>query len=241
MTDEPEKKGDTEAKQPAEGKAQPRKGSFVKYVMFGGAGVALVAVAALVTLIVLGNNHLQVTDVPEESAPAEASDAKTTLNVAADSMATEDLNQSTIEMIRNQLAFLDSEPALNEVESAHEGISVEDSIEAANWLGKKTDALAKKEKELNARRKKLEQLDKEVTQKILQVEQAESARIASLAKLYDGMEARAVAKLMANLDDEAIVAILPRMKIKNASAVLQLLPPQRAAKLSKRMITIAEK
>ncbi len=241
MTDEPEKKGDTQAKQPTEGKAQPQKGSFVKYVMFGGAGVALVVVAALVTLIVLGNNHLQVTDVPEESAPAETSDAKANVNAATDSMATEDLNQSTIEMIRNQLAFLDSEPALNEVESAHEGMSAEDSTEAANWLGKKTDALAKKEKELNARQKKLEQLDKEVTQKILQVEQAESARIASLAKLYDGMEASAVAKLMANLDDEAIVAIMPRMKIKNASAVLQLLPPQRAAKLSKRMITIAEK
>jgi flagellar motility protein MotE (MotC chaperone) len=54
------------------------------------------------------------------------------------------------------------------------------------------------------------------------------------------MEPRAVAKLMANLDDETIVSILPRMKSKNASAVLALLPPQRGARLSKQMITIAE-
>ena len=74
----------------------------------------------------------------------------------------------------------------------------------------------------------------------LENEKEASDLIIKLAKLYDGMESRAVAKLMGNLDDETVVSILPRMKTKNASEVLQLLPAKRAAKLSKRMITIAE-
>jgi hypothetical protein len=37
-----------------------------------------------------------------------------------------------------------------------------------------------------------------------------------------------------------VIAILPKMKTKNASEVLQLLPAQRAARLSKQLITIAE-
>ena len=61
-----------------------------------------------------------------------------------------------------------------------------------------------------------------------------------LAKLYDGMQAPAVAQLMANLDDNTIVQLLPKMNAKQASAVLALMPPQRAAKLSKQMMTIAE-
>ncbi|HWR84161.1 MAG TPA: hypothetical protein VN285_12745, partial [Candidatus Deferrimicrobium sp.] len=80
----------------------------------------------------------------------------------------------------------------------------------------------------------------EVSKKILRLQRAESERITSLAKLYDGMEAKAVAKLMADLDDEIVVSILPRMKSKNASEVLQMLPPKRAAKLSREMLAIAD-
>jgi flagellar motility protein MotE (MotC chaperone) len=54
------------------------------------------------------------------------------------------------------------------------------------------------------------------------------------------MDARTVANMMANLDDTTIVSLLPRMKQKNASQVLGLMPPQRAAKLSKQMIEVAE-
>jgi flagellar motility protein MotE (MotC chaperone) len=72
------------------------------------------------------------------------------------------------------------------------------------------------------------------------IEKAESTRITQLAKLYDGMDARAVAQLMANLDDLTIVSILPRMKQQNAARVLQMIPAKRAARLSKKMMTIAE-
>ena len=121
------------------------------------------------------------------------------------------------------------------------GMSVEDSIESVNWLEQETSKLEKLKTELDARQKELNRLDREVTNKIVRIEQTESSRVNSLAKLYDGMDSRAVARLMANLDDETVVSLLPRMKSKNASAVLQLLPSKRAAKLSKKMITIAGK
>ena len=46
--------------------------------------------------------------------------------------------------------------------------------------------------------------------------------------------------LQVSLEDETVVSLLPRMKAKNASQLQQLLPPVRAARLSKKMITIAE-
>ena len=141
----------------------------------------------------------------------------------------------------SNLDFLDYEPEPDELPSQDQGMSVEDSLEQMNWLEQQKVALAQKEAELNERQKKLEQLEQTVSRKLLVLEQAETARVNSLAKLYDSMEPQAVAQLMANLDDNTVVSILPRMKVKNASRVLALMPPQRAAKLSKRMLTIAEK
>jgi flagellar motility protein MotE (MotC chaperone) len=138
------------------------------------------------------------------------------------------------------LDALDYVPGEEEMVGDETSMSVEDSIEAVNWLENEKTKLAEREKELDAREKKLNVLDAKVSQQIVKIEQAESARISKLAKLYDGMEARSVAKLIANLDDDTVVALLPRMKLKQASSVLALMPPIRAARLSKQMITIAE-
>jgi flagellar motility protein MotE (MotC chaperone) len=119
-------------------------------------------------------------------------------------------------------------------------MSEEDSLAAVNWLKEEKARLTEREKDLERREKELQALDKKVSKKLLTLEQAESARIAELAKLYDGMDPRSVAKLMLNLDDETVVAILPRMKQKSAAQVLSLFSPERAARLSKKLITIAE-
>ena len=242
MTDEQKNIEDAKAKEPQEKKASLMKGAMVKYILFGVAGIVLVAGIAFVTLLFMG-------DTKSESAPEDA--RKETAEVDAtdqhdgsrepEGLALEELDQSVIDMIIENLAVLDYEPRPSDLEENKVGMSVEDSIEVVNWFQQEKTALAQKEKELDTRQKELERLDQQVTQKILRIEQVESARVASLAKLYDGMDSRAVAELMANLDDKTVVSILPRMKIKNASAVLQLLPAPRAAKLSKRMITIAEK
>ena len=144
--------------------------------------------------------------------------------------------------IMANLEFLDYEPTAQEVGAEEAAtMSVEDSIEQTNWIKDEKKRLAEKESELEKRERELEALNREVTQKLTKLDQAESTRVSNLARLYDSMDARSVAKLVANLDDHTVVSILPRMKTKNASSVLALMPAKRAARLSKQMITISEK
>jgi flagellar motility protein MotE (MotC chaperone) len=155
----------------------------------------------------------------------------------------EDLEEdpSVMEDIMANLAFLDYDPEELGMtqESGSEKISKEDSVAASDWLVTEKKRLSDWDQQLNTRQRELELLDKKVSRKVLRIEQAESARTTSLAKLYDNMDPRAVARLMANLDNNTVVTILPRMKQRNASQVMELMPAQRAAKLSKMMITIA--
>lgn len=48
----------------------------------------------------------------------------------------------------------------------------------------------------------LNKLDKQVSLKLLKIEQVQTARVAQLAKLYDGMQPTAVAQLMAKLSKQ---------------------------------------
>ena len=147
---------------------------------------------------------------------------------------------AVIDQIMANLEILDYSPTEVDL-GGEEGskVSKEDSVNAAKWIASEEKRLSERESSLDKREKELNALDKKVSQKVLRLEQAESARVVQLARLYDGMDSRAVAQLMANLDDNTVVSILPRMKPKNASLVLQLMPATRAAKLSKQMITIA--
>ncbi len=242
MTDEQKNGTDAQPKEPRAKKASLMKGVTVKYILLTVTGIVLVAGVTFAALLFMedNNSRSELTQSPAEAAEAETSNEPEMPGESED-FEPEELDQSAIDVIMENLAILDYEPEPSDLEENEAGMSPADSVEAVNWLQQEKKALAQERKELDARRKELELLDKQVTQKILRIEQAESVRIASLAKLYDGMDSRAVAKLMANLDDETVVSILPRMKTKNASAVLQLLPPPRAAKLSKQMITIAEK
>jgi len=240
VTDEQKNKEDTKTKESQEEKAPTGKGGLIKYILYGVAGIVLVVGAAFATLLFVGGDNPE--SIPENTHQdvAKTSDQRENPNMP-ESLMTEGLDEEMLDKIIENLAVFDYEPDPSEIESGEVGISSEDSIKAVNWLKQEKAALSQREQELTNRQKELERLDKQVSQKILSLEQAESVRIANLAKLYDGMDSKAVAKLMANLDDETVVSILPRMKTKNASAVLQLLPPRRAARLSKKMITIAEK
>lgn len=246
MVDEQKKNEDENL--PEEGEeSQPvaGKSGLIKKIIFGVAGlVAVVAIAFATLLFVGGDSH------PDEAA------ADNTTATEADSLgdeftAEEDSilawlenaqgDESVLDNIMRNLEILDYQPTDADIGGAEVGMSPEDSIEMVNWLDKEKSDLAKRESDLSAREKQLNVLDAKVTQKLLSLEQAESSRIALLARLYDGMDVKAVARLAANLDDATVVLILPRMKLKNASSVLALLPPKRGARLSKQMITIADK
>jgi TolA-binding protein len=257
MTEEP-KDNVTPAPQAEEPtQAAAPKSNMMKYLIFGGAGLVLVLVVTVVAVMMLGGGD-ESAQAPVETAaipavsdsvvhdvtPVQSADSEMEALAPDLDLQLDDSEASVLSLIESNLDFLDYEPDAEEIGMGVDSDSVEkarqDSIDAANWLENEKAALAKREKELDKREKELNALAKTVNQKMLLIEQAESSRTAALAKLYDGMDPRSVARLMANLDDNTVVAIIPRMKQKNASTVLALLPPQRAAKLSKQMITIAE-
>jgi len=249
MADEADKTKKTE-KSGAKAPAKSGMSSLIRYLIFGAAGVVVVLIVAFGTLMLIGTGQPAFDQSSQPAASEAAGDVTNSQSTGAESsadvfdedslMAFLEQDESVLETILASLDALDYVPEEKDLTQESVGMSVEDSIEAVNWLEQEKTKLAGRQKELDAREKRLNVLDSKIQQKILVIEQAESVRITKLAKLYDGMEAGAVAKLVANLDDETVVSLLPRMKLKNASAVLSLMPPARAARLSKQMITIAE-
>lgn len=257
----------TEATETVESKP---KSDLIKYIIFGVVGLVLIGGIAFGVAFMLKDSPKadveESTEVADNSQVEKKSDSHASKDLSRESSTKkthiaddkrddnleiskedfydageEEFDSKAIEKIVDNLAFLEYTPTDSEIESVESGMSVEDSLEQLNWIEKEKLTLDTRKKELDAREKELDRVEKSVDSKIIRIEQAESNRTSQLAKLYDGMDSRAVAKLMMNLDDNTIVTILPRMKSKNAALVLQLLPSKRAAALSKKMITIADK
>ncbi|PKK84427.1 MAG: hypothetical protein CVT49_03640 [candidate division Zixibacteria bacterium HGW-Zixibacteria-1] len=158
---------------------------------------------------------------------------------AARKIAKEDVSKIEIDTagIMKELDYLFITP---DMENAELGMNPQDSLDTLSWIQKEMARFAEEKSEIGIKAKELELMKYKVDQGLLKIEQAESARIIQLARLYDGMKANEVARLFANLSDEVVVSILPRMKPANASKILALLPPKRAAELSTDMITVLE-
>lgn len=233
------------------------KSKLMKYIIFGVAGLVVIFGIAFGVAIMLKDSAkadsgpsaaVEQTEAQQDNSSKDAKNQavanhdETAAEKAADkdNPELEGVDQNAIEKIVDNLKFLDYKPNDSEI-ATNNGMSIEDSLEQVSWVEKEKAAISKRKKELDQREKALNKQEQAINAKILRIEQAESNRISQLAKLYDGMDSRAVAKLMMNLDDNTVVSILPRMKSKNAALVLQLLPSQRAALLSKKMITIADK
>ena len=220
-----------------------KKTGIMKLVVFAGAGLILTMVVAFASYLLFAQGDSKVADTETSTTatvPSETASTPATSGDIPDSLLAES-DPTVIDAIMENLAFLDYEPVEEDLQDEQIGMSVAESLETVNWLDSETQRLREWEKKLNAKQREQQVLDAKISKKILTIEQAESSRVASLAKLYDGMDTRAVAQLMANLDDNTVVSILPRMKTKNASSVLSMMPSKRAARLSKLMITIAEK
>ena len=139
--------------------------------------------------------------------------------------------------IMKELEFLFYTP---DMEAGELGITAEDSIDTLNWIQKEMARLSEVNAEHEKRLRELQELERKIDEAMVKIEQAESTRMVKLARLYDGMKPDEVAKLFANLDDDMIVTLLPRMKPANAAKILGLLPPKRAARISTQMITVLE-
>ena len=234
------------------------KSNLIKYIIFAVGGLVVIGGIAFGTAFMMKDSpntdaeqSAEVSQPAESEKPSEthAQESSDDLESAvADASQNEDIpemddsefDSKAIEKIVDNLAQLEYTPSASDIQDENQ-MSVEDSLEQMSWIESEKIALEKRKIELDAREKELNRLETSVDSKIIKIEQAESARTNQLAQLYDGMDSRAVAKLMMDLDDNTIVTILPRMKSKNAAQVLQLLPSKRAAALSKQMITIADK
>lgn len=140
--------------------------------------------------------------------------------------------------IMKELEFLFYTPEMDgEIGSE---MTPEDSVDTLSWIQKEMARLAEEKMLLEKQRKELQAMEYKVDQSLVKIQQAESARIINLARLYDGMKPEQVAKLFGSLDDDVIIAILPRMKPANAAKILAVLPPKRAARISTQMITVLE-
>ncbi|HOP05809.1 MAG TPA: hypothetical protein PLF13_00820 [candidate division Zixibacteria bacterium] len=262
-----EENNNAEAQQATPEPAPAKSGGMMKYIIIGLVAVVVVAGVSVVALKMMSGGdtvsqteeatepaeHSETTNHPDstKAAQAEVAHTPTAEEIAeelTEGMTAQTDDPSLLGDIMENLAFLDYQPEAEDIPGMEMGMSQEDSIENMNWLDREKARLADREKgldqreqEVNNRYRELQKLENEVNRKLLVLEQAETARISSLAKLYDGMDPRSVAQLAENLDDETMVALIPRMKTKNASSLLALMPPQRAARLSQKMITISEK
>lgn len=226
-----------------------KKGSMMKIIIFSVVGIIVVAGISVGTLFLLTPSDSASSDTASDSTHTSRDHSTDKSHATTDHEEEYDFEdenpifdeESMMEEIMKNLAEMDYQPDESELSAEVIAMSLEDSLANMDWLDREKHRLSTWEDSLRIVRKDLEKLEQTVSQQIIRIEQVESAKTATLAGLYDGMDAKAVARLMLNLDDNTIVTIIPRMKTKQASAVLSLFPPKRAAKLSKKMITIAVK
>ncbi len=226
-----------------------KKSGMIRYIIFGGIGLVAVLAVSVATVLLLGGSPPKPSDSIADAADSTVSKdtlaktprtAEDSMQRIVDSLTGTKEDTSILAEVKRNLAALDYRPDSNNSLPPDSATAVKDSLTAMSWIEKEKARLGDKEKALTLKETELNKLDKQVSSKLIKLEQATTTRVSELARLYDGMEARTVANMMANLDDTTIVSLLPRMKQKNASAVLGLMPPQRAAKLSKQMIEVAE-
>jgi len=107
-----------------------------------------------------------------------------------------------------------------------------DTLDEITWIEAEKQKIAAEQLKLAVERKQLETLKREVEALLSRKKVIANERIAYMAKLFDGMKQDQIGKLMAELDDATIVAVLPKMKPASASKVLAMLPPERAARIT---------
>lgn len=117
-----------------------------------------------------------------------------------------------------------SEEMKREIEKAREIIFIEKG------------ELAAQKNQLLKDKTELEQLRNEITGLIAAKKKADEDRMYNLAKIYDGMDQEKVAEVFGQMEDSLIVSILPKMKPGNSSQVLEFLPPQRSARISRMLM-----
>lgn len=111
-----------------------------------------------------------------------------------------------------------------------------DTIAAISDLEQRRKEIAVEESKLQTEQQELATLKGQVEELLSQKKAIAGEKVLYMAKLLDGMKQEELAGLMAKLDDRTILAVLPNMKPINASKVLAMLPPERAAQIATQLL-----
>ena len=145
-----------------------------------------------------------------------------------------------------------SSAAKVEDKNAHEDAAKEAVPQDTSYLSKlnkRNQALKKKKKELNELEEELQRQKSEVDRRIQELEEirrqiastlkeqveVDQQRVAKLVELYSNMKPKQAADVIANLTDDLAISVLASMKKKNAAAIMDLLPSDRARLLSEKL------
>lgn len=116
-------------------------------------------------------------------------------------------------------------------------------------LNERSQALDQREKELNELEEELQRQKVQVDQRVKELEEirrqiastlkeqveVDQQRVAKLVELYTNMKPKQAADVIANLTDDLAISVLASMKKKNAAAIMDLLPSERARLLSEKL------
>lgn len=98
------------------------------------------------------------------------------------------------------------------------------------------DSLAEEKRKVDAEKAEVTTMRDEISRLTNLKKKMEDSSLYSLAKIYNDMGPMQLANAMMDLDDSMIVSVLPKMKNDKASRILEMLPPERSAKISSMLL-----
>ncbi|MEW5701273.1 MAG: hypothetical protein AB1792_03490 [Candidatus Zixiibacteriota bacterium] len=125
---------------------------------------------------------------------------------------------ASLEAVGRDTTAIDTDAALAELDQARRQLQIESA-------------------RVQAEKQELHRLKAEVEQLLAKQNGIANEKVLYMAKLLDGMKPDELTPLMAKLDNGTILSVLPNMKPQNASKVLALLPPERAAEIATQLLT----
>ena len=126
----------------------------------------------------------------------------------------------------------------NPISYYHRTIAQADSIKSAaqKEIKAQSDSLNAEKRKINTEKAELIAIRDEISRLTQLKQNLEDNSIYNLAKIYNDMDPNQLANVMIALDDTVIVSILPKMKNEKASRILEMLPPDRAARISSMLL-----
>lgn len=211
---------------PEEKAAPPQPKASFKPVLFAALGVFVLSLGVFSWLLGVFTQKPAVTTA-EHTEAAAAQHTEATPTEQSNPMAKQDLPAED--------TMSGSRPEISE-EDYTSGLV--DSMEAASWLAKEKLDIQQQHVELDAKKRELSLLKRDIEKLLERVQEAKTERIVMMAKLYDTMEPEAVAKQISSMDDRTVVMLLPQMNTRTAAKVMALLEPKRAAQITTKLLAL---